>query len=76
LACHDSGRLVAGLAPRSPGFIARLVCVGFLVDEVAGEWVFFSEYILFTLSVSFHQGSILIHSLITDTVSAVDIVVG
>jgi len=49
---------VTGLSPRKLGFEHRPIRVGFVVDRV--RWTgFFPEYFGFTLSVSFHQFSML-----------------
>jgi len=53
-------RLVAGLSPWRPGFSLRPVYVGFVGTQ--WHWYrFFSKNFSFSLSVSFHQCSALIH---------------
>jgi hypothetical protein len=50
------------LRPQRPGFAPRSVHVGFVVDK--WQWCrLLSVFFGFTLSVSFHHGSILIYNL-------------
>jgi hypothetical protein len=53
-------QLVAGLSSQRPRFTPVLVDVGFVVDKVALGASFSSRTSLFTLSVSFQHGYILI----------------
>jgi hypothetical protein len=61
--CHRT--LFGGLALRWVGVNTRPTHVGFLVNKIALERVFFSYY-GFSLRVSVHHGFLLIHSSITD----------
>jgi hypothetical protein len=54
-------RLVVGLPRRRPGFAPEPVHVGFVVEKLALGQVFFPEFFGLPLSVSFHQGSMLIY---------------
>ena len=54
--CHGSG----GQSPQSTGCDTRSVFVRFVVDIMALGTAFFSEYVAFAPSVSFHKCAILI----------------
>jgi len=60
-------QLVGSLSVQRPGFSHRLVHVGLLVDKLALRWASF-QYIGCTLSVSFHQCSLLIHVSVTNAI--------
>lgn len=51
-----------GFSPQRPGFSRKAVCVGFVVDR-SGTEMYFSDYVGFPLSVSFHQCTILVFNL-------------
>jgi hypothetical protein len=53
---------MTGVLPRRSGFVLRSVNVGCVVDKVALGQVFL-QVLQFPLSVSFHQGSILVYHL-------------
>jgi hypothetical protein len=61
---------MAGLSSRRHGFNPRSADVGFLVDKVTLGQAFLPVF-WFSLSVSFHQCSIHIHSPITDSIQRV-----
>jgi len=54
------GQFVFCLSPSRPGFNPRLVNVGFVVDKVALAQLL-SKYSSFSLSVLFHQNSMLLY---------------
>ena len=67
--CRASGRLVAGLPPKSPAFHLRTVCVSFVVEEVALLSVLSPSNSIFPLKVSFYfHSSLTFHSSVTDDV--------
>jgi len=54
------GQFVFYLSPSRPRFNPWLVIMGFVVDKVALAQLFF-KFLSFTLSVLFHQNSILLY---------------
>jgi hypothetical protein len=61
------GRAIAGLSTSKSRFDPRSVYMRFVVEKVALGQVFL-QVLQFSLLVSFHQGSILIHSSTTNAV--------
>jgi hypothetical protein len=60
LSNNVSRLLMAGLLPWRPGFSAGSFHMEFVIEKV-WQWDFFSQFLGFTLSLSFYRGSILMY---------------